>query len=150
MQRYEIIFNYSKNHGLIYYLCKMKQKSAHTRLHAFFYSYFLNICEVVLLTSLLWIDAFMDSILLAAIGILSLIIFICGVLHFWIKRPDRVVLNYRFANQTTYLWIYVSIITLTTPVNIWWYIAPTFYSLYILTAASIKNKDRTVYVISGR
>lgn len=133
----------------IYYLCKMERKIVHPRLHAFFNSYFLNSWEAVLITSLLWFDGFKDSIIPSVFCLLSFIVFVGGVIWFWIKRPDKVLVDYRLSNQVNMFSIYFLIIILIPNLNIRWYVAPTFFTIFILAQALFSTKTKQQFRISS-
>ncbi|MDE6454158.1 MAG: hypothetical protein K2L27_08145 [Muribaculaceae bacterium] len=119
----------------------MKIEIRHRRLYAFFRSKVLNALMIVVILSLL-LMAYTQQILLPAICGATAFAFFAGYsFWFWIKKPERIIINHRLSDINGLFTLYFLIVSATPAPSQWWYIAPAAFAVVILFILLAKSYD---------
>lgn len=116
-------------------------KVRHRRLSAFYESKVLNALMLTMETSLL-LGAYTQSMLLPIIcGSIALLCFIGYSIWFWVRKPQKVVINKWLSAINVWFTLYFLIIMAMDAPNQWWYITPICFAVCILCISLIRNHD---------
>lgn len=119
----------------------MKLQDANPRLYAFFNSKVLNLLMIVESICLLFMTFLPEMNLPVVIGTIIFIFFIIYTLWFWIKKPERIVINKLFSNIFTILFLYYFVIIGFGKLNIWTCVLPVLLVLGSLVFSIFKRRD---------
>lgn len=109
-----------------------KYKIYHPRLHAFFQSKVMNSMFIILEISLLLTGCCNTLLLPLSAASVSFLLTLIYALWFWIKRPQKVVINSWLSDMSTYMTLYLLIVAAMKTTNELWYVIPAIIGIGIL------------------
>lgn len=126
----------------------MAQEIKHRRLYAFYQSKVLNALMITMVTGLLLIDNYNETLpFLIICTSLALLFFIAYSLWIWIKKPKMVIINRWLSDVSGCFVLYFLIVIAFKATNQWWYILPPVCAVVILFISLIRS-DEESFIIS--
>ncbi len=104
----------------------------HPRLYAFFQNKAMNSIFIVLEISLLLTGCCNSLLLPLSAASVCFLFAIVYTLWFWIKRPQKVVINIWLSDMSTYMTLYFLIVAAMKNANELWYVFPAIIGIGIL------------------
>ncbi|MBD5356015.1 MAG: hypothetical protein HDR88_03280 [Bacteroides sp.] len=126
-----------------------KIKVYHPRLYAFFQSKVINSMMIVINIALLMTGCTKDLIVPFSVASVSFLLALSYTVWFWIKRPQRIVINSWLSNMSGYFSFYFLSVGAMKNLNELWFIFPAIIGVCLLFVNLIKNHDE-VFNISTR
>ena len=123
----------------------MNRRVRYRRLDAYYRSKVLNSLMMVVMMGLLLCRYCGDTYVVPCIiAGLALALFVAYSLWFWIKKPQRMVVNDMISDVASLMTIYVLIVNAMRVENVLWYVVPMVCGVVTMFVCMVKNSDETV------